>query len=127
MKINNLSIEQIRTEAIDIIAKAYLELGQNPDEDTMVQMSLSLAEDLQKDFNKLEIQDIKEAFRIGIRETEVFHITVKTYYKWIKDHQQIIWNNETIPEQQQDKRLQYRSRNGTGMKRIDINKTKLIK
>ena len=31
MKINNLSIEQIRTEAIDIIAKAYLELGQNPD------------------------------------------------------------------------------------------------
>ena len=127
MKINNLSIEQIRTEAIDIIAKAYLELGQNPDEDTMVQMSLSLAEDLQKDFNKLEIQDIKEAFRIGIRETEVFHITVKTYYKWIKDHQQIIWNNETIPQQQQDKRLQYRSRNGTGMKRIDINKTKLIK
>ena len=127
MKINRLSIEQIRTEAIDIIAKAYLELGQNPDEDTMVQMSLSLAEDLQKDFNKLEIQDIKEAFRIGIRETEVFHITVKTYYKWIKDHQQIIWNNETIPQQQQDKRLQYRSRNGTGMKRIDINKTKLIK
>ena len=127
MKINKIDQKELTLKCVDLLAKTYLELGQRPDEETISTMATILAEDLQKDFNKLEIQDIYESFRIGIRETDFFHITVKTYYKWIKAHQQIIWNNETIPEQHQDKRLQYRSRNGTGMKRIDINKTKLIK
>jgi len=106
MKINNLSIEQIRTEAIDILAKAYLELGQNPDEDTMVQMSLSLAEDLQRDFKNLEIQDIKEAFRKGIRDTEEFHINVKTYYRWIKKYRDLLWDAEyKVTTQNQDPKL----------------------
>ena len=124
--IKNIAIEDLRSEAVDIMNKAYLELGQNPSEDTIVSFAYILADDLSRDFNKMEMRDIWEAFRIGVRQTEVFHITVKTYYKWIKDHQQIIWNNETVEEYRQDKRLQYRSRKGTGMKRLNINSTKRI-
>ena len=116
--IKDIPRADLRNHAVEILSKAYLELGQNPSEDTIVSVGLILADDLSRDFNNLEIQDIQEAFRIGVRETQDFHITVKTYYKWIKAHRQVIWDNETIPEQQQDKRLNYRSRQGTGMQRI---------
>ena len=125
--IKNISIQELRGHATDILCKSYLELGQNPTEETIVSMGLILAEDLKRDFDNMEISDVMEAFRIGVRETKEFHLTVKTYYKWIKDHRQVIWDNETIPEQQKDKRLQYRSRQGTGMKRITINQTKQLK
>tara|TARA_R110002167_G_scaffold137500_1_gene324545 strand:+ start:52 stop:432 length:381 start_codon:yes stop_codon:yes gene_type:complete len=125
--IKDINIEELRVYAGSILAKTYFQLGQNPDDEYVFAQSLTLAEDLRKDFYNMKIEDVQEAFRIGLRETEIFHITVKTYYKWIKDHRQIIWNNETIPESQQDMRLNYRSRNGTGIKRIDINKIKLLK
>lgn len=124
--IKNIAIEDLRSEAVDIMNKAYLELGQNPSEDTIVSFAYILADDLKRDFHNMELQDIWEAFRNGVRETTEYHITVKTYYKWIKSHRQIIWDNETVDEQQQDKRLQYRSRKGTGMKRLNINSTKRI-
>ena len=124
--IKNIPIEDLRDETLQILRNTYIELGQSPEDLTIVSMSYSLADDLSRDFNKMEMRDIWEAFRIGVRQTEVFHITVKSYYKWIKDHQQIIWNNETVDEHLQDKRLQYRSRKGTGMKRLNINSTKQI-
>jgi hypothetical protein len=124
--IKNILIEDLRDETLQILRNTYIELGQSPEDLTIVSMSYSLADDLSRDFNKMEMRDIWEAFRIGVRQTEVFHITVKSYYKWIKDHQQIIWNNETVEEHLQDKRLQYRSRKGTGMKRLNINSTKRI-
>lgn len=124
--IKNIAIEDLRSEAVDIMNKAYLELGQNPSEDTIVSFAYILADDLKRDFHNMELQDIWEAFRNGVRETTEYHITVKTYYKWIKSHRQIIWDNETVEEHLQDKRLQYRSRKGTGMKRLNINSTKQI-
>tara|TARA_R110001583_G_scaffold41335_2_gene131618 strand:+ start:19473 stop:19853 length:381 start_codon:yes stop_codon:yes gene_type:complete len=124
--IKNIPIEDLRDETLQILRNTYIELGQSPEDLTILSMSYSLADDLNRDFNKMEMRDIWEAFRIGVRQTEVFHITVKSYYKWIKDHQQIIWNNETVEEYRKDKRLQYRSRKGTGMKRLNINSIKQI-
>ena len=124
--IKNIAIEDLRSEAVDIMNKAYLELGQNPSEETIVSFAYILADDLKRDFDKMELQDIWESFRNGVRDTTEYHITVKTYYKWIKSHRQIIYNNETIEPEYQDKRLHYRSRKGTGMKRLNINSTKRI-
>ena len=124
--IKDINIEDLRSFAGIILSKTYMQLGQNPEDKYIVAQSLILAEDLSKDFNNMELQDVQEAFRLGIRNTEIFHITVKTYYKWIKDHRQIIWNNHTIEPQMQDKRLRYRSRQGTGMKRIEIKKMKQL-
>lgn len=92
--IKKLPIEDLRSYAVEILSRTFLELGQNPSEDTIVSMSLILAEDLQKDFKNLDINDIQEAFKRGVRETEDFHITVKTYYKWIKKYRDLLWDAE---------------------------------
>lgn len=92
--IKDMPIEDLRSHSVEILSRTFLELGQNPNEDTIVSMSLILAEDLQKDFKNLEIDDVKAAFRRGIRETEEFHITVKTYYKWIKTYRNLLWDAE---------------------------------
>ena len=115
--IKDLTIEQLRTESGKILSKAYFELGQNPDEDTIVSMSLTLAEDLKSDFSNLSIIDIKQSFRNGVRGEE-FHINVKTYYKWINKQKQLIWDNDAIDHQFKDKRLAYRNPNNTGLKTI---------
>tara|TARA_R110000803_G_C11820321_1_gene301857 strand:+ start:112 stop:492 length:381 start_codon:yes stop_codon:yes gene_type:complete len=125
--IKNIAIEDIRSEALKIMRNTYIELGQSPDALKLTSISYSLADDLSRDFKKMEMRDIWEAFRIGVRQTEVFHITVKSYYKWIEDHRQIIWNNETIEPNMQDKRLNYRTRKGTGMKRINIKDIKQLR
>ena len=125
--IKNIEIEDIRSEALKIMRNTYIELGQSPDALKLTSISYSLADDLSRDFKKMEMRDIWEAFRIGVRQTEVFHITVKSYYKWIEDHRQIIWNNETIEPNMQDKRLNYRTRKGTGMKRINIKDIKQLR
>ena len=101
--IKDFQIEELRTYAVEILTKTYMELNQNPTEDTIVGMSLSLAEDLQEDFKSLEIEDIRKSFRIGVRESDSFNIGPKTWYKWIKAHRQIIWDNETIPEEQKNR------------------------
>lgn len=127
MIIKNYTIEEIRIFANDLLAKTYLQLGQNPNAKDLFNLSLILADDLLDDFEKLTFEDIERAFREGIRNTDEFHLTVKVYYKWIKSFRQIIYNNETVEPQMQDKRLKYRHRQGTGMKRISIKKTKLLK
>lgn len=125
--IKNIAIEEIRSEALNIMRNTYIELGQSPDALKLTSISYSLADDLSRDFKKMEMRDIWEAFRIGVRQTEVFHITVKSYYKWIEDHRQIIWDNERIEPNMQDKRLNYRTRQGTGMKRINIKDIKQLR
>ena len=127
MNIENYTIEEIRIFANDLLAKTYIQLGQKANANDMFQLSLVLAEDLLDDFKTLTFEDIDKSFREGIRNTDEFHLTVKVYYKWIKTFRQIIYNNETIEPQMQDKRLKYRHRKGTGMKRINIKDIKQIK
>lgn len=126
--IKELSIEDIRNLSIELLSRTFLELRQtNISEDDIVSLSLILAEDLKKDFYNMEIEDIKESFRLGIRNTDDFLIGPKVWYKWIKKHRQLIWNNEGIDSYMQDKRLAYRSREGTGLKKLSINDIKMIK
>jgi hypothetical protein len=126
--IKELSIEDIRNLSIELLSRTFLELRQtNISEDDIVSLSLILAEDLKKDFYNMEIEDIKESFRLGIRNTDDFLIGPKVWYKWIKKHRQLIWNNEGIDSYMQDKRLAYRSKEGTGLKKLSINDIKMIK
>ena len=110
MIIKNISIENLRQFSNDLLAKTYLQLGQNPNAKDMFQLSLVLAEDLKEDFDSLTLEDITKAFRNGLRNTDDFHLTIKVYYRWIKSFRQVIWDNETIEPQMQDKRLKYRNR-----------------
>lgn len=94
MKIKTLDIQELRGFAIEILTKTYMELNQNPTEDTIVGMSLSLAEDLQEDFKSLEIEHIRLAFRRGVRNTDDFNIGPKTWYRWIKKYRDLLWSAE---------------------------------
>ena len=111
-------MQELTLKCVDLISKTFVELGQAKSEQEIVILSRSLADDLQRDFETLTFIDIENAFRDGVRNTDLFALNVKTYYKWIKSHRQLIWDNETKDEDQRDKRLSYRSRKGTGMKSI---------
>lgn len=118
MKIKDITIEDLREFSVDLLSRTYLELGQRPSEEDIVSFAIILAEDLKDDFPTLELEDIKQAFRQGVRNTEHFHITVKVYFKWIKTHRDLIWQNEDKSVEQKDKRLKYRIKKGTGTKLI---------
>ena len=125
MKIKEINIQELQSKCVDLLAKTYLELGQKSDAETMITFAQILSEDLQENFQNLTFEDIIQAFKQGVRNTDDFHLNVKTYFRWIKAHRQIIWDNTDKPPERMDKRLKYRSRNGTGLKKLSINKTLL--
>jgi hypothetical protein len=122
--IKDIDIKDLELYCVDLVSKTLVELGQVKDEKHIVVLAKSLAYDLKEDFSKLYFEDIQQAFRQGVRTTEVFVLNVQTYYKWIKEHRALIWNNEG--KQCIDKRLKYRSRTGTGLSKIG-NQIKQIK
>lgn len=116
-QIKDIEIRVLREKCCDLMAQTYMELGQRPSEEDVVSFSVILANDLAEDFPNLTFIDIQKAFRNGVRNSKEFHITVKTYYLWIKSWRKIIWDNSS-KETNVDKRLAYRSKKGTGLKQI---------
>ena len=124
MVIKKIEIQDLTLMCVDLISKTIVELGQTKSDKEIVILATSLAEDLIEDFSSLYFLDIEKSFRNGVRRTEEFHLSVKTYYKWIKAHRSLIWENESKEENYKDKRLKYRSRNNTGLLSI---KQKMLK
>ena len=118
MVIKEIEVSQLKLKCLDLITKTFVELGQVKDDKTLAILAQTLASDLLEDFPNLTIEDIQQAFRQGVRNTDKFVLNVKTYYLWIKAHRQLIWNNASLEPERQDKRLKYRSRKGTGLKSI---------
>lgn len=107
--IKDLSKEDLLSKCAILIQEVFFQLGQNINEEDLAAWSVYLAKDLKRYFANLYIEDIKTSFDIGLRETDLFHFSVKTYMKWIKTHRNLIWKNEDINEKYKDKRLNYRS------------------
>lgn len=84
--------KEITLKCVDLISKTFVELGQTKSEEEIVILSRSLSDDLFRDFSNLMFSDIENAFRNGVRNTELFALNVKTYYRWIKSWRQIIWD-----------------------------------
>ena len=123
MKIKDIELNKLKVLCNDLLFKTLIELGQNTkDENWMIVMSNSLANDLKEDFASMDFQSIIMSFHQGVRDVHDvrFVINVQTYYLWIKKHQQLIWENESKEPERRDKRLKYRSKKNTGM--IGINK-----
>ena len=125
MIIKEIEEKKLMEMCVDLLAKSFLELRQKTQSEELIAYAQILCDDLKQDFEKLTFEDIVKAFREGVRNTDDFLISVKTYYKWIKAHRQIIWDNVDKPIHQMDKRLKYRTRQGTGMKKISINQNLL--
>jgi hypothetical protein len=121
MKINQIDKKELLVKCNDLLFKTIVELGQNKKEDWFLVMSNSLANDLIEDFgSSLTFTDVIRAFREGVRNVDDlrFVLNVQTYYIWLKNHRQLIWDNNSVEPNRMDKRLNYRSRKGTGIKTI---------
>ena len=90
--IQNIEKRELTLKCADLLAKTYVELGQKSQADTIVALSQVLAADLHKDFKNLYFNDIENAFRNGVRKSDEFHLSVKTYYRWIYRWRSIIWD-----------------------------------
>ena len=123
MKIKEHGSKELMLKCVELISKTLVELGQVKDEKHIVILSSSLTTDLFEDFSNLYFEDVQQAFRQGVRNTDRFVLNVQTYYLWIKAHRQLIWNESSKEPERQDKRLRYRSRKNTGLNNIN----KLIK
>ena len=119
--IKDIDIKELELMCVDLISKTLVELGQVKDEKHIVILAKSLAYDVKEDFKNLTFEDIVQAFRQGVRGTDSFVLNVQNYYKWIKDHRQLIWNESSKEPERQDKRLIYRSKSGTGLLSISDN------
>jgi hypothetical protein len=125
MKIKDIEQKELELMCVDLVSKTLVELGQIKDEKHIVILSTSLALDLKEDFQNLNFEDVIHAFRQGVRNTEHFVLNVQNYYKWIRAHRQLIWDNESKEPARRDKRLVYRSRTGTGLHIINTDIKKL--
>ena len=94
--IKTMSKQDLLMSSVDLVSKTYIELGQNNvDEDTISIMSQSLADDLARMFKNFYFEDAQKAFNLGVRSpitNDFIHLTVPTYMKWIRKHQEIIWD-----------------------------------
>jgi hypothetical protein len=94
--IKTMSKEDLILSSVDLVSKTYIELGQNNvEEETIEVMSTSLAADLARMYKNFYFEDAEKAFNLGVRSpitNDFIHLTVPTYMKWLRRHQELIWD-----------------------------------
>jgi hypothetical protein len=95
-QIKTMTKEEILMGSVDLVSKTYIELGQNNvEEDTIMIMSQSLAEDLAKTYKNFYFEDAERAFNLGVRSKingDFIHLNVPTYMRWLRKHKDLIWD-----------------------------------
>lgn len=118
-QIKTMTKEELLMGSVDLISKTYIELGQNNiDEDTIMILSQSLADDLSKIYKNFYFEDAQNAFNLGVRSEisgDFIHLNVPTYMKWLRKHKNLIWdarskvdmgqNPKTVPHYRPEPKL----------------------
>ena len=95
-QIKTMTKEELLMGSVDLISKTYIELGQNNvDEDTIMILSQSLADDLAKTYKNFYFEDAQNAFNLGVRNPingDFIHLNVPTYMRWLRKHKDLIWD-----------------------------------
>ena len=86
--------KELQLKCVDLITLTMVELGQTMDTDTIVVLSKSLAEDLRMYYPSFNLNDVHIAFHKGVRDTDLFHLQVKTFHIWLKERKRIMVNFE---------------------------------
>jgi len=78
----------MKDKLYDIIARTSIELGLKTDGKTLAVLTKTFAYDLQNDnkFKRLTIEDIDDAFRLGVRNEKESFLNIKTFYRWCLEH-----------------------------------------
>lgn len=105
-QIKTMTKEELLMSSVDLISKTYIELGQNNvEEDTIMIMAQSLADDLMKTYRNFYFEDAQNAFNLGVRTPingDFIHLNVPTYMKWLRKHKDLIWDARSKVEQGQN-------------------------
>ena len=95
-QIKTMTKEDLLMSSVDLISKTYIELGQNNiEEDTIMVLAQSLADDLSKTYKNFYFEDAKNAFNLGVRSPingDFIHLNVPTYMRWLRKHKDLIWD-----------------------------------
>lgn len=116
-------MKELTKKCIELLTSILLQLGQSRSmgEKEIFLFAEILAKDLVRHYPKLSWDDVQEAFNNGIRSGD-FHISVPNYYKWLDNQKKLIdeelWKERNQETYTHDKRLEYRSKKGTGIKTI---------
>ena len=104
--IKTMSKEDLLLSSVDLVSKTYIELGQNNvEEETIEIMSKSLAADLARIYKNFYFEDAENAFNLGVRspiKNDFIHLTVPVYMKWLRKHQEIIWDARSRVDKGED-------------------------
>jgi len=104
--IKTMSKEDLILSSVDLVSKTYIELGQNNvEEETIEIMSTSLAADLARMYKNFYFEDAENAFNLGVRSpitNDFIHLTVPVYMKWLRKHQEIIWDARSRVDKGED-------------------------
>ena len=105
-QIKTMTKEELLMSSVDLISKTYIELGQNNvEEDTIMIMAQSLADDLMKTYRNFYFEDAQNAFNLGVRSPindNFIHLNVPTYMRWLRKHKDLIWDARSKVEQGQN-------------------------
>ena len=108
-QIKTMTKEELLMGSVDLISKTYIELGQNNvDEDTIMILSQSLADDLAKTYKNFYFEDAQNAFNLGVRSQisgDFIHLNVPTYMRWLRKHKDLIWDARSKVDMGQDPKL----------------------
>tara|TARA_R110000744_G_scaffold372930_1_gene484853 strand:- start:508 stop:876 length:369 start_codon:yes stop_codon:yes gene_type:complete len=104
--IKTMSKEDLLLGSVDLLSKTYIELGQNNvEEDTIEIMSKSLANDLLRMYKNFYFEDAEKAFNLGVRSpitSDFIHLNVPTYIRWLRKHQDLIWDARSRVDKGED-------------------------
>jgi len=91
--LKNENIHELTEKVLDLLTLTSIEIGHRTDAKTLASLSKIFANDLiqEKRFGNLSFNQIKEAFRIGVRfgKDEPF-LNIRTFYKWVYSHKKTI-------------------------------------
>ena len=82
-------LPKLKEEAVDILSRTYLEIGQKPSVEDIVTMANILVDDLANNtqFSTMKMEDVARGFREGVRagdEASVF-LNVRTWNIWLRN------------------------------------------
>ena len=91
------NLQELTKKVLDLVALTSVEIGHRTDAKTLASLSQIFATDLiqEKRFGKMTFNQIKDAFRLGVRfgKDEPF-LNIRTFYKWTYAQKQLIDNAE---------------------------------
>ena len=120
-------LPKLKQEAVDILSRTYLEIGQKPSVEDIVTMANILVDDLAKNtqFSTMTMKDVSNGFREGVRagdEASVF-LNVRTWNIWLRKEKKKVAKKVIEFHKQQE--LEYIE--NARLLGATINKAKLLK